>query len=200
MNVIDKITVIISWLKRHHFMLRYGKTTIKISLMVLFVVFLSAGSITSAQDMSVSPDDSIYKYNALENKVNFLKNTDNLNEELTEDIILIDSNIKKLEDIIKQQISSIKKSEEAMTTIKNVSTLQTFIIGSRLGVLKFQIVQMEDQSYVLKMIALETTDNTIKNNINTQIEILEKEQEKVESFILEQDSKFSLLGWLRASL
>jgi hypothetical protein len=179
---------------------KYERIIIKISLTVLFTVFLSSNSMASTQNITINQNDSIYKYNALENKVNFLNKTDNLKEKLPEKIILIDNNIKKLEDTIKQQISSIQKSEESMDAIKKISTLQTFIIGKRLGILKFQMVQMKAQSHILKTLILDTIDSTIKDKINTQIEILEKEQEKVEIFIFEQESKFSLFGWLVASL
>lgn len=181
-------------------MTKYERNIIKISLIFSCIVFLSFNSTASAQNMPIDQNDSIYKYNALENKVNFLNNTDDLNKESPEDVVFVDDNIKKLEDITKQQTSSIEKSEDAMTTINNTSALRTFIIGNRLGILKFQLVQMEDQSNVLKMLALETTDNTTKENINAQIEILRKEQEKVKNFILEQDNKFILFGWLIAAL
>lgn len=175
----------------------------KILILASFVIIFSCNSVARAQNTSLSQDDSIYKYNALENKANFLNitdNTDDVDEKLPEDIVLIDNNIKKLDDITKQQIISIQKSEEVMDTINNMGMLRTFIIGNKLGILKFQMVQMQNQSYVLEIIALETTDTAIKDTINSQIQILKEEQKKVESFILERDSKFSLFGWLIASL
>jgi hypothetical protein len=176
---------------------KHERIIIKISLVVLFTVFLSSNSIANEQD---SQYDSIYRYNALENRVNFINSADGLDKKLPKDIILIDSNIKRLEDVTKQQINSIEKSEDTMTTIKEMSTLKIFVVGNRLGVLKFQMIQMKAQSQILETIILETADILIKNKINIQLEALEKEQKRVESFIFEQENKFSLFGWLVASL
>ena len=102
---------------------------------------------------------------------------------------------KKLEDITTKQKDSIEKSENAMQAVENRFGLTTFLIGSNLGILKFQVVQMEDENSALE--ALYTTDQAgiDKTEVSKDMTLLSKEIKKVNEFILEHSNKFSLFGW-----
>jgi hypothetical protein len=176
---------------------------IKISLMILPIIFFSSISIVNANYDSLYEYNSIYKYNALENKTYFpttINNTETIEEKLPEINPVIENNIEKLKNITNKQIDSIEKSDKAISRIENRSDLRTFILGNKLGILKYQMVQMQDQSYVLNALALDTKDTEKENQINNQVNILELQQTKVENFILEQENEFSLLGWFVGSL
>lgn len=148
-------------------------------------------------------NDSIYRYNALENNVSFTNlqdiDTDILKQELPINNKL-DDFTKKLQDITLKQNFSTIQINNAIDAIKNRSGLKTFLIGNSLGILRFQSVQIKDQVSLLKNLILETEDKTIQLQIENQIKSSEQEQKKVENFILEQENKFSLFGWFVASL
>lgn len=189
-------------------MTRPERIIIKISLLLLIVLFSSlVFASTTANPMDEY--DSIYRYNALENKTSFItttsvNNPDNLKEKSSESsvavVVVVDDSAKKLKDITEQQISSIKKSEEATTAIENRGAIGSFIIGNKLGTLKYQMVQMKDQSHFLNALSLDIKDSATKNQINNQLQILEKQQTKIENFILKQQNRFSLFGWFVNSL
>lgn len=102
----------------------------------------------------------------------------------------------KLKDVTEKQITSVEKSNNAITAIESVSVLKSFLVGTRLGELKYQMVQMKDEGYILNSLVLDTKNITI----NDQINILELQQIKVGNFISKQEDKFSLFGWLVRSL
>lgn len=167
--------------------------------MILPVIFFSAASFANAEDNSLDAEDSMYKYNALENRNSFFNTTNNIDnpeEELLENNNLVNNSTIKLQDIIERQNSSIEKTEDAMNAIEDRSNLKAFVLGTRLGVLKYQMVQMKDQSYALNVLVLKTEDDTVKAQINGYIDTLEKQQTKVENFIFQQKDEFSLFGWL----
>jgi hypothetical protein len=181
--------------------------TIGISLMVLPIIFFASISFANAEDNSMDKYDSMSRYNALESKISLsdLINHTNIVEEKLPEInieisTIIEDNIEKLKNVTKKQSDSMEKSENAISTIENRSTLRTFIIGNKLGVLRFQIVQMEDQSRILNVLALETKDSTIEKQINKQINMLDQQQVRVKKIILEQEDKSSLFGWFLSLL
>lgn len=176
-----------------------SKTILKISLMVLPIIFFSSISLANETDAPTEEYNSMYRYNALESKVNFFR-TESEVVVLLEENTVDKENIKKLENITKRQTDSIEKSDQAMRTIEGRARGRTFLLGNSLGALKFRMVQMGDQVYALKTLIPKIEDPTIKDQINSQIDILEQEQKKVEKFILKKDDKFSLLGWLVSSL
>jgi len=158
------------------------------------IVFLSAILLLSSNNAY-----ALEQNNALENhsSVNSL-----LNKETTpvfqnpEIIIIEDVVISKLESITTKQNISIQIIDDATGQLKNRSGLKTFLIGNNVGVLKFQLVQIEDQAYRLNNLSLDASNNTEKENIEIQIEILNNKKIEVSKFINEQEQEFSLFGWL----
>lgn len=185
------------------------KTTIKISLIILSIVFFSSSVFANGLDEIVDENDSIYRYNALENKIYFPNTISNYNSSNSKEKLSVlgleihtatNDNAKKLKDITEHQNSSILESDNAISAIENRYGLKVFFVGNRLGVLKYQLVQMKNQSFVLNTLTLEAENSAIENQINNQVEISEQQQIKVENFILEQEDKFSLFGWFVSSL
>ena len=185
-------------------MARLGKITIKISLVILTIMSFSFCSSVLAQNIPVDQYDSIYQYNALQNKIHFPETG---NVAIIPEVALsnnntatIDDNAKKLKDITEEQNISTEKSDNAITAIENGGSLKTFFIGNKLGTLKYQLVQMKEENRVLVVLALDAKDSATENQINNQVESLKKQQVKVENFILKQEKGFSLFGWLVSSL
>ncbi len=172
-----------------------------VSIILLSLVYFSFASANEQTDIE-KEYDSMYRYGALENKAYFPTlaiSTNIVEEKLPE----IDTEIKPvmqdsaeiLKDIKEKQNDSIKKSDYAINTIESRSGLRTFLIGNKIGILRFQMVQMEDQSHVLNALALESENETVKNQINTQINASEQQQERVKKIIIEQEGKSSIFGW-----
>ena len=123
-----------------------------------------------------------------------------LAEKLPENNTVIDDNTKKLEDITLHQARSIEASDNAITTIENRGRFGAFFVGNKLGILRYQMVQMKDQGLALNALALDTSNSMVVDQINNQTDVLKLQQVKVENFILMQEERFSLFGWLVASL
>lgn len=184
-------------------MIRLERTKIKKSLLLIIIIFFSFSSYALAQNIQPDKNDSIYKYNALENKIHFpeAENVTIIPEvKIPENNIATDNNIKKLEDVIEKQNISTEKSNNAISEIQNGGSMKTFFIGNKLGTLKYQLVQMEDESLVLNVLVKDAMDVATKTQINNQAEVLKQQQIKVENFLLKQEKKFSLFGWLVNSL
>ncbi|MFA5936381.1 MAG: hypothetical protein WC822_00715 [Candidatus Paceibacterota bacterium] len=161
---------------------------------LLFLLFFSSVNASEMYD-SISKESSMYKYNALESNISFESLSNNLGEILiNKDELFIDIT-KKIQDITERQDFSSQQIENIINKIENSSELRTFLIGNKLGTLKFQLVQIKDQAYLFNALVLEVGDYVNKIKIDNQIKLLEKEQVKVESFILKQNTKFSLFGW-----
>ena len=180
------------------------RTAKKTSFALLLSLLFFSSTFASVPNSPINEYDSMYRYNSLENKSNFrslannnvdsleekhLKNSENEDSESPDDIT------KKLQDITEKQNYSIEKIENALNALENRNQVKTFLIGKNLGILRFQLVQIKDQAYLLDALIPQTKDSTINFQINNQIKVLKEEQIKVENFILEQENKFSLFGW-----
>ncbi len=186
------------------------KKIIKASLLILPVVLFASAASANETIIGSMEDESIYKYYALENKIDFSKVenrvieevNENINEEavFVENTIINPSYIESLEDLARRQQISIEESEEAMNSISDKSGIQSLLLGNSLGVLKFQLVQMKDQIRSLKTLLLNADEASLMLQIKDQISALEEERIKVENFIQDRDGKFSLFGWFVASL
>lgn len=183
---------------------------------ILFVsVFIISSNIVLAQTnnpvITYDNIDSMYKYNALENKISFSNTTNTTNVSIENNLI---SNIPEItpqnteinipiQKNIMEEVNNItvkynyskQQIDDAMNRIKNRTTLGTILLGTDLKVLKFQVVQLKDQIYELKTLALKTNSTAEKNQIDIQNEQITQEENGVENFILVQQNKFSFFGW-----
>jgi len=145
---------------------------------LLFLLFFSSVNASEMYD-SISKESSMYKYNALESNISFESLSNNLGEILiNKDELFIDIT-KKIQDITERQDFSSQQIENIINKIENSSELRTFLIGNKLGTLKFQLVQIKDQAYLFNALVLEVGDYVNKIKIDNQIKLLEKEQVKV---------------------
>ena len=176
------------------------QTIKKISFAMAFTLLFFSNAFASVPNSPINEHDSMYRYNSLENKNNFrsLANNvdiDSLEEKYSEDSEPSDDITKKLQDITEKQNYSMEKIENALNALENRNKVKTFLIGKNLGILRFQLVQIKDQAYLLDALLSKTEDNTVKLQINNQMGVLKEQQKRIENFILEQGNKFSLFGW-----
>lgn len=176
---------------------------------LLLITRATASTVVTSTDSS--PQDSMYKYGALENQLSFADLVNSSADTNSADIgnsietsvntslfsQPTDNFASELADTIKKQAFSVDTLEKAMDDVnRNNHGFKSFLLGTNLGILKFQLAQIKDQSALLKKMRLETEDPTELTQIDSHQEILKAEQVKVEDFLRQQENRFSLFGWL----
>lgn len=101
--------------------------------------------------------------------------------------------------IAQQQNDSKEKAAEAIDKVENRSKIKTFLIGSdykNLGALRSEMVKTRNNIDQLKRLVDKTTIEDDKTTLKNQITALEQEQTNINDFITQNESKFSLFGWV----
>lgn len=100
--------------------------------------------------------------------------------------------------IAQQQNASKEEVAVSIDKVEKRGKLKTFFIGSdykNLGDLRSQMVQTRNQVDQLKRLADKATTDQDKTELQTQIQALEQQQANIDTFITQNESKFSLFGW-----
>ncbi len=108
---------------------------------------------------------------------------------------------------IRNEVRSVAQEEkdasevvkEKMNRVENRGKLKSFLIGSdykNLGQLRSELVTTQNHLDRLNKALDKTASTTIKTDLENQIKELEATKDKAESFIQDNESKFSLFGWL----
>ena len=101
--------------------------------------------------------------------------------------------------IAQQQNQSASTTIQAMEKVQTRSKIKTFFFGSdykNLGTLRSEMVQTRNRLEQLNRLMEKVQDEGDKTELQNQIQTLEQEQTKIESFIKAEEGKFSLFGWL----
>jgi len=104
----------------------------------------------------------------------------------------------EVRDVAQEEKDTHDKVADMMDTIEKRNGLMTFLFGTdykNLGVLRSTLVTSENGIDRL-MKAKEKANRSVQPDIDTQIEALKAENAKVQAFITENESKFSIFGWL----
>lgn len=122
---------------------------------------------------------------------------------VTEDIEKAAEKDSQIADEVKSVTQEEKDSsdivKEKMDKIETRSKLKTFLIGSdykNLGELRSELVTTDNRLERLTKTLDKTTSTTVKAELETKIKDLEAVKAKAESFVNENENKFSLFGWL----
>lgn len=100
--------------------------------------------------------------------------------------------------IAKEQDESKDKVADAIDKVKNRSKIKTFLIGTdykNIGQLRSEMVKTGNQIDKLKKLMEQTVNAESKTALQTQIQALEQEQQKINDFLKANESKFSVFGW-----
>lgn len=100
--------------------------------------------------------------------------------------------------IAQQQNDSKEKSVEAINKIEKRNKIKTFLLGTdykNLGTLRSEMVKTRNSIEQLKRLVEKAKIEENKTELQTKIQNLEKEQAAIDSFISQNESKFSLFGW-----
>lgn len=102
--------------------------------------------------------------------------------------------------IAQEQASSTEKTVTAIEKIEQRSTFKTFIIGAdykNLGVIRSELVTMQNRIKRLSAEAERMASSTEKNTLIKEILVLGEERSKIETFVKNNENVFSLFGWVR---
>ncbi len=101
--------------------------------------------------------------------------------------------------IAEQQNDSKDTVADEIDKVKDRSEFKTFLIGTdykNIGKLRSEMVTGGNQIDQLKTLLDKTTDAADKATLQSQIDALTLEQQKINDFIKVNESKINLLGWL----
>lgn len=105
---------------------------------------------------------------------------------------------KQVREIAQQQNDTKEESSAAIDKIEKRSKFKTFLLGTdykNIGVLRSEMVKTRNQIEQLKRLADKANSKKNSDDIQSQIKILEQEQEDINTFISQNESEFSLFGW-----
>jgi len=101
--------------------------------------------------------------------------------------------------IAQQQNQSATTTIQAMEKVQTRSKVKTFFFGSdykNLGALRSETIQTRNRLEQLNQFMESVQSEGDQTELQNQIQALEQEQIKIESFVKAQEGKFSLFGWL----
>lgn len=105
----------------------------------------------------------------------------------------------ELRNIAKEQSDIKDRASDLINAVENRNKVKTFFIGTsykNLGELRSQMVQTRNQIEQLKRLSEKTENEGDKTELQNQIQALELEQTNINNFITQNESKFSLFGWV----
>jgi len=100
--------------------------------------------------------------------------------------------------IAQQQNQSASTTVRAMEKVQTRNKVKAFLIGTdykNLGALRSEMVQTRNRLEQLSKLMENVQNEGDKTELQNQIQTLEQEQIRIESFIKAQEGRFSLFGW-----
>ncbi len=101
--------------------------------------------------------------------------------------------------IAQEQNDSSSISAEAITKVEGKGAFSTFFFGTdykNLGIIRSELAKTSNRIDKLSKLVASISDNiVVKEELNLQIEALKNDQVRLYSFVNNNESKFSLLGW-----
>ncbi|MDO8566042.1 MAG: hypothetical protein Q7S04_02550 [Candidatus Moranbacteria bacterium] len=100
--------------------------------------------------------------------------------------------------VAEQQNDTKDRAADLIYAVENRNKIKTFFIGTsykNLGELRSQMVQTRNQIDQLRRLAAKAENPEDKVALETQIQSLEQEAQKIDTFITDNESQFSLFGW-----
>jgi len=101
--------------------------------------------------------------------------------------------------VAQQQNQAVASTTAAMEKIQTRSKAKTFLIGTdykNTGQLRSEMVQTQSRIEQLTRLTEQAKNAADKTTLQAQIQTMEQEQSKIETFLKANESKFSLFGWL----
>jgi len=105
---------------------------------------------------------------------------------------------KQVQEIVQEQDSAKDATASAIDAIQNRNPIKTFLIGTdykNVGQVRSEMVRTRNQINKIEQLIDNTTNPTTKTTLQEQLNTLGAEQQKIETFLKTNESKFSLFGW-----
>jgi microsomal dipeptidase-like Zn-dependent dipeptidase len=104
----------------------------------------------------------------------------------------------QVREMAREQNEAKERVAKAIDTIQDRNGLKTFLLGTdykNVGEVRSEMVQTRNQIRKVEKLMDKTTNPTTKTTLQVQLTSLEAEQQKLETFLKTNESKFSLFGW-----
>lgn len=104
----------------------------------------------------------------------------------------------QVREMAREQNEAKERVAKAIDTIQDRNGFKTFLLGTdykNVGEVRSEMVQTRNQIRKVEKLIDKTTDPTTKTTLQVQLTSLEAEQQKLETFLKTNESKFSLFGW-----
>ena len=104
----------------------------------------------------------------------------------------------QVREMAREQNESKERVAKSIDIIQNRNGLKTFLLGTdykNIGAVRSEMVQTRNQIRKVEELIDKTTNPTTKTTLQIQLTALETEQQKLETFLKTNESKFSLFGW-----
>lgn len=163
------------------------KLTLGFSLVVAFILILSTSNAYADSDEGVKAGK--------EHRNEVAKVVQKLEKIADEDNDIED----EVKDVAQEEKSSSEKVKEKMDAVDDRGAFKTFLIGSdykNLGELRSELVKTDNALNRLNKALGRAKDNSIKADLQAQINELTTIKSKANVFVESIDGKFSLFGWL----
>lgn len=101
--------------------------------------------------------------------------------------------------IAQQQNETKEKVAESIDKVESRGKIKIFLVGAdykNIGALRSEMVKTRNQIEQLKRLAEKAENEGDKTELQNQIQALEQEQTNIDNFITQNESKFSLFGWV----
>jgi len=104
----------------------------------------------------------------------------------------------QVREMAREQNEAKERVAKAIDTIQDRNGIKTFLLGTdykNVGEVRSEMIQTRNQIRKVEKLIDKTTDPTTKTTLQVQLTSLEAEQQKLETFLKTNESKFSLFGW-----
>lgn len=104
----------------------------------------------------------------------------------------------QVRNIARSQDESKEKIAEAIDKVNKRNMLKTFLIGTdykNIGQLRSEMVKVDNDLEKLSELLAQTTNVDDKASLQVEIQKLTEQEQKINNFIKNNESKFSLFGW-----
>lgn len=104
----------------------------------------------------------------------------------------------QIRNIAREQNEATEKIAPSLEKIEKRNKIKTFFIGTdykNLGQLRSEMVRVRNRIERLKRLQERIENEQERNEIQSQIQAMERERARIEDFIKANEEKFSLFGW-----
>lgn len=177
------------------------KLLITVSLALIFVFAISVSAYAQGQNGNAGTSSQAKEQKQDRSQINIEEHRSAVSE-FVENLLSVadrEGGIgEQVRVIAREQNRSASTTTQAMERVQTRSKVKTFFIGSdykNLGTLRSEMAQTENRLGQLNNLVEKAQSDTDKAELQAQIQTLQQEQQKIETFVKANESKFSLFGW-----